>query len=139
MEVKLSEERIMSIFGHVSPQFQGYAPFSIELGSNGDTADDQPSGLDTLSRPLVHLKNVAYDIFIQNPDIMKLFQEASPEFTKETILPVLKDACNSLRSKNNKSVQQQRNPNLIYIKTTDKVPSIPIYKNPNLIHIDTSN
>jgi len=168
MEVKLSEERIMSIFGHVSPQFHGFAPFSIELGSKGDIAQNQPSGIATLSRPLEHLENVAYDIFddghlntvvsllsgmcenkagtitqyrhiIQNPDIMKLFQEASPEFIKETILPVLKDACNSLSSKNNNSVQHQRNPNLIYIKTTDKVPSIPIYKNPNLIHIDTSN
>ena len=128
MEVKLSEERIMSIFGHVSPQFHGYAPFSIELGSNGDITHDQPSGLATLNRHI-----------IQNPDIMKVFQEASPEFIKETILPVLKDACNSLSSKNIKSVQQQSNPNLIYIKTTDQVPSIPIYKNPNLIHIETWN
>ena len=77
----------MSIFGHVSPQFQGYAPFSIELGSNGDITHDQPSGLATLNRHI-----------IQNPDIMKVFQEASPEFIKETILPVLKDACNSAQS-----------------------------------------
>lgn len=151
MEVQLSEERIMHIFGHVSPQFQDYAPFPVKSCSNGVTTHNQSSRPSNQTRPHARLARIACDLFeeghidtvvsvlsemcgkkadtltqfrhiTQNLNIRKLFQEASPEFVSKTILPILEDACNSLHLKNN-----------------NQTPTFPQYNNPNLIYINTTD
>lgn len=150
MDFHPSKEHVMQLFGLVSSQFQGYAPFPIKSYTTRDVAQNQPLRHYNQTNPNSRLDDIACDLFkdghldtvisvlsrmcgktshtsaqysyiAHNSEIMKLFREASSKLVRNNILPLLIDTRNFLR-----------------LKYSNPTPTFTQHYNPNLIYIRTT-